>query len=170
MNNITFTLIETVESLDKYGAQLSAFFDSLDIEKKFAPVLNMEHIKKSDFTMIALDGDRIVGVAGVNTYHRIIHKAYVGVKKEYQNGLGAFLSLKRNKEASKRYDLIILKISPENVASQKMNRVLGYKDLGRRFSIDYLAMPFNYRGLCLCHAYKMIMPAINVFDKVFKKQ
>lgn len=169
MNDIAFALIETEEDLNNYSTQLTSFFNSLDKEKKFAPVLNIEHIKRSDFIMIALDGDKIVGVAGVNTYHRIIHKAYVGVKKQYQNGLGAFLSLKRNKEASKRYDLIILKISPENTASQKMNRALGYKDLGRRFSVDYLAMPFNYRGSCLCHVFKAMMPAINMFDRMFKK-
>lgn len=165
MNDIAFTLIETTEDLNKYRKQLVTFFGSLSTEKRYFTNLNMDYVKNSDFILIASDEDRIVGVAGVETTHLIAHKAYVGVKKEYQTGLGAFLSLKRNHEARRRYPFIILKINPDNVASQKMNRALGYRELGRRYSDDYLIMPFSPLGLCLFYAFKIALPAVNLFDK-----
>jgi RimJ/RimL family protein N-acetyltransferase len=164
MNNIQFVLIETDSDFEMYGAPLKAFFDSLDTEKKFFTYLNMDYARKSDFVLAAMDGDRIVGVAGVETTHLFAHKAYVGVKKEYQSGLGAFLSLKRNHEARNRYSFIILKINPRNTASQQMNQALGYKEIGRRFSDDYLMMPFNFRGTCTFYALKAILPAVNCID------
>jgi hypothetical protein len=154
MNNIQFVLIETDSEFEMYGAPLKAFFDSLDTEKKFFTYLNMDYARKSDF----------VGVAGVETTHLFAHKAYVGVKKEYQSGLGAFLSLKRNHEARNWYSFIILKINPRNTASQQMNHALGYKEIGRRFSDDYLMMPFNFRGTCMFYALKAILPAVNCID------
>jgi len=164
MNSIQFILIETEPDLERYATPLKAFFDSLQTEKKFFTYLDMAYARKSDFLLAAMDGDRIVGVAGVETTHLFAHKAYVGVKKEYQTGLGAFLSLKRNHEARKRYNFIILKINPGNTASQQMNRALGCKEIGRRFSDDYLMMPFNFWGVCTFHALKLIMPAVNCMD------
>ena len=169
MNDIAYTLIETTEGFNQYRAQLASFFDSLDTERRYFSYLNMDYVSKSDFILIALDGDKVVGVAGVETTHLIAHKAYVGVKKEYQTGLGAFLSLKRNNEARKRYHFIMLKIDPDNDASQKMNRVLGYRELGRRYSDDYFVMPFSHWGLCLYYALKLSLPAVYVFDKLFAR-
>jgi len=50
-----------------------------------------------------------------------------------------------------------------------MNRALGYKEIGRRFSDDYLLMPFNAWGLCTFYVLRAIMPAINFIDHVFKR-
>jgi hypothetical protein len=165
MNNIQFPLIETETDRESYAAPLKAFLDSLDTEKKFFSALDMEYARKSDFLIAATVGDQIVGVAGVKTTRLFAHKAYVAVKKEYHSGLGAFLSLRRNHEARKRYNFIILKINFGNTASQQMNRALAYKQIGRRFSYDYLMMPFNFWGLCTFYALKLlILPAVNCLD------
>jgi hypothetical protein len=168
MKNIIFVTIASSKEWDKYNAELCTFFADLDVEKKFFTYLNMEYVKKSDFMIAAFDGDKIVGVAGVETTHLIAHKGYVGAKKEYQKiGLGAFLSMQRNNEAKKRYDLIILKIDKNNIVTQKMSRARGYKVLGRRFSDDYLALPFNSRGVFLFNLLRLLLPIVNALDPLF---
>jgi hypothetical protein len=96
MNNIIFVTIPSISEIEKLSDPLREFFDSLDVERRYFSYLNMDYIKRSDFVIAAMEGPRIVGVAGVETTHLIAHKAYVGVHRAYQNGLGAFLSLKRN--------------------------------------------------------------------------
>jgi hypothetical protein len=166
MSDIAFVTISSAAELEKLSDPLRAFFDSLDGERRYFSYLNMDYIRRSDFVIAARDGSKIVGVAGVETTHLIAHKAYIGVHRDYQMGLGAFLSLKRNSEARKRYDWIILKIDKDNKASQDMNRVLGYKVLGRNNRDDYLAMPFNRRGWFLLRLIRPFMPVLHARSRL----
>lgn len=169
MNTIQYIKIAKEDNLKNWTSQLNLFFDSLDTEKEFFSNLGMEYINDSNFIIIAKEDGKIVGIAGVKTSYLIIHKAYIVVEKGHQGGLGTILSMKRNEESQRLYNSILLKIHLNNIASQKMNRNLGCKVVGKRFSEDYFIMPFNVWGLCMFYLLRAIMPSVHCIDRIFLK-
>lgn len=157
------------DNLNAYTDMIDAFVKSLDSEKEFFHSICKKMIMESPLVIAAIDKNEIVGVTGVERKY-FLHKGYALVKKKYQGkGFGLrFFSVMLH-EAKKECDLVLGVVKPNNIRGIKLNYDAGYKIIGRRDNHEYMAVSFNAKGRLLFNAIKIILPLLNVMDRVMEK-
>jgi [ribosomal protein S18]-alanine N-acetyltransferase len=83
--------------------------------------------------LVAEDGDRVVGYAGLIAYDDEAHVATIGVAGERQGeGIGARLLDALLAEADRRSPVVLLEVRADNPVAQGLYRRRGFSEIGRR--------------------------------------
>jgi ribosomal-protein-alanine N-acetyltransferase len=83
--------------------------------------------------LVAEDGDRIVGYAGLIAYTDEAHVSTIGVAPDRQGeGIGARLLDALLDEADRRSPVVLLEVRADNELAQGLYRRRGFTEIGRR--------------------------------------
>src|SRR3712207_7548383 len=83
--------------------------------------------------LVAEDGDRVVGYAGLIAYDDEAHVATIGVAPDRQGeGIGAQLLDALLVEADRRSPVVLLEVRADNEVAQGLYRRRGFTEVGRR--------------------------------------
>ena len=83
--------------------------------------------------LVAEDGDRVVGYAGLIAYADEAHVSTIGVATDRQGeGLGAQLLDALLAEADRRSPVVLLEVRADNELAQGLYRRRGFTEIGRR--------------------------------------
>ena len=83
--------------------------------------------------LVAEDGDRVVGYAGLIAYDDEAHVATIGVVGDRQGeGIGALLLDALLTEADRRSPVVLLEVRADNPVAQELYRRRGFTEIGRR--------------------------------------
>ena len=83
--------------------------------------------------LVAEDGDRVVGYAGLIAYDDEAHVATIGVAEDRQGeGIGAQLLDALLAEADRRSPVVLLEVRADNELAQGLYRRRGFAEIGRR--------------------------------------
>jgi ribosomal-protein-alanine N-acetyltransferase len=83
--------------------------------------------------LVAADGERVVGYAGLIAYADEAHVATIGVTGERQGeGIGALLLDALLAEADRRSPVVLLEVRADNEVAQGLYRRRGFAEIGRR--------------------------------------
>jgi ribosomal-protein-alanine N-acetyltransferase len=83
--------------------------------------------------LVAEDGDRIVGYAGLIAYTDEAHVSTIGVAPDRQGeGIGARLLDALLTEADRRSPVVLLEVRADNELAQGLYRRRGFAEIGRR--------------------------------------
>jgi ribosomal-protein-alanine N-acetyltransferase len=87
----------------------------------------------SRYYLVAEDGDRVVGYAGLIAYDDEAHVATIGVAGNRQGeGIGAELLDALLTEADRRSPVVLLEVRADNEVAQGLYRRRGFAEIGRR--------------------------------------
>ncbi|MGY1708074.1 ribosomal protein S18-alanine N-acetyltransferase [Geodermatophilus sp. SYSU D00758] len=109
-------------------------------EELFAPdtwtrAMYRDELSRTDTRhyLVAEDGDRVVGYAGLIAYDDEAHVATIGVTTGRQGeGIGAQLLDALLAEADRRSPVVLLEVRADNEAAQALYRRRGFVEIGRR--------------------------------------
>ena len=109
-------------------------------EQLFAPdtwtrAMYRDELSRTDTRsyLVAEDGDRVVGYAGLIAYDDEAHIATLGVALDRQGeGLGALLLDALLDEADRRSPVVLLEVRADNEVAQGLYRRRGFAEVGRR--------------------------------------
>ena len=83
--------------------------------------------------LVAVDGERVVGYAGLIAYPEEAHIATIGVTASAQGrGIGALLLDTLLAEADTRSAVVLLEVRADNEVAQALYRRRGFTEIGRR--------------------------------------
>ena len=83
--------------------------------------------------LVAVDGDEVVGYAGLIAYDYEAHVATIGVAGRRQGeGIGALLLDALLAEADRRSPVVLLEVRADNEVAQGLYRRRGFAEIGRR--------------------------------------
>lgn len=83
--------------------------------------------------LVAEDGERVVGYAGLIAYDDEAHIATLGVTKALQGeGIGSLLLDALLAEADRRSPVVLLEVRADNETAQHLYRRRGFVEIGRR--------------------------------------
>jgi ribosomal-protein-alanine N-acetyltransferase len=83
--------------------------------------------------LVAEDGDRVVGYAGLIAYDDEAHVSTIGVAADRQGeGIGAQLLDALLTEADRRSPVVLLEVRADNEVAQGLYRRRGFTEIGRR--------------------------------------
>ena len=83
--------------------------------------------------LVAEDGERVVGYAGLIAYDDEAHVATLGVTKALQGeGIGSLLLDDLLAEADRRSPVVLLEVRADNEPAQRLYRRRGFEEIGRR--------------------------------------
>ncbi len=83
--------------------------------------------------LVAVDGDQVVGYAGLIAYPEEAHIATIGVTATAQGkGIGAWLLDTLLAEADTRSQVVLLEVRADNEVAQALYRRRGFTEIGRR--------------------------------------
>jgi ribosomal-protein-alanine N-acetyltransferase len=83
--------------------------------------------------LVAVDGDQVVGYAGLIAYPEEAHIATIGVTATAQGkGIGALLLDTLLAEADTRSPVVLLEVRADNEVAQALYRRRGFTEIGRR--------------------------------------
>jgi len=158
MENITNNLI-------RHKKKIEHFINTLQDEKKYFN-LNTDRLMKWEFVLIKQVDNEIIAVAGLEKKLSIFRDNVI-VKAAYQRkGQGRKILCELIDQTKERYTLLMAVISEHNLASLELHFKTGYKMIGRRQSLDYLAKPINRKGTFLYYLLKTLFPLIKVADLI----
>ncbi|MGY1591573.1 ribosomal protein S18-alanine N-acetyltransferase [Geodermatophilus sp. SYSU D00708] len=109
-------------------------------EELFAPdtwtaAMYRDELSRTDtrYYLVAEDGDRLVGYAGLIAYDDEAHVATIGVAADRQGeGIGAQLLDALLEEADRRSPVVLLEVRADNEVAQGLYRRRGFTEIGRR--------------------------------------
>ncbi|MGY1691185.1 ribosomal protein S18-alanine N-acetyltransferase [Geodermatophilus sp. SYSU D01105] len=109
-------------------------------EELFAPdtwtaAMYRDELSRTDtrYYLVAEDGDRVVGYAGLIAYDDEAHVATIGVAPDRQGeGIGAALLDALLAEADRRSPVVLLEVRADNELAQGLYRRRGFSEIGRR--------------------------------------
>ena len=109
-------------------------------EQLFAPdtwtaAMYRDELSRTDtrWYLVAEDGDRVVGYAGLIAYPDEAHVATIGVAAARQGeGIGALLLDELLAEADRRSPVVLLEVRADNELAQGLYRRRGFAEIGRR--------------------------------------
>lgn len=109
-------------------------------EELFAPdtwtvAMYRDELSRTDSRhyLVALDGDDVVGYAGLIAYDDEAHVATIGVAGNRQGeGIGALLLDALLAEADRRSPVVLLEVRADNEVAQELYRRRGFAEIGRR--------------------------------------
>jgi ribosomal-protein-alanine N-acetyltransferase len=109
-------------------------------EQLFAPdtwtrAMYRDELSRTDTRsyLVAEDGDRVVGYAGLIAYDDEAHVATIGVAADRQGeGIGAALLDALLAEADRRSPVVLLEVRADNEVAQGLYRRRGFTEIGRR--------------------------------------
>ena len=109
-------------------------------EQLFAPdtwtrAMYRDELSRTDTRsyLVAEDGDRVVGYAGLIAYDDEAHVATIGVAEDRQGeGIGATLLDALLAEADRRSPVVLLEVRADNEVAQGLYRRRGFTEVGRR--------------------------------------
>ena len=109
-------------------------------EELFAPdtwtaAMYRDELSRADtrWYLVAEDGDRVVGYAGLIAYDDEAHVATIGVAEDRQGeGIGAALLDALLAEADRRSPVVLLEVRADNDVAQGLYRRRGFAEIGRR--------------------------------------
>ena len=109
-------------------------------EQLFAPdtwsaAMYRDELARTDtrWYLVAEDGDRVVGYAGLIAYPDEAHVATIGVAAARQGeGIGARLLDALLAEADRRSPVVLLEVRADNELAQGLYRRRGFAEIGRR--------------------------------------
>jgi [ribosomal protein S18]-alanine N-acetyltransferase len=109
-------------------------------EQLFAPdtwtrAMYRDELSRTDTRsyLVAEDGDRVVGYAGLIAYDDEAHVATIGVAADRQGeGIGAQLLDALLVEADRRSPVVLLEVRADNEVAQGLYRRRGFAEIGRR--------------------------------------
>ena len=109
-------------------------------EELFAPdtwtaAMYRDELARTDtrYYLVAEDGDRVVGYAGLIAYDDEAHVATIGVAGDRQGeGIGAQLLDALLAEADRRSPVVLLEVRADNEVAQGLYRRRGFAEIGRR--------------------------------------
>ncbi|MGY1635116.1 ribosomal protein S18-alanine N-acetyltransferase [Geodermatophilus sp. SYSU D00742] len=109
-------------------------------EELFAPdtwtaAMYRDELSRSDtrYYLVAEDGERVVGYAGLIAYDDEAHVATIGVAGDRQGeGIGAQLLDALLAEADRRSPVVLLEVRADNELAQGLYRRRGFTEIGRR--------------------------------------
>jgi [ribosomal protein S18]-alanine N-acetyltransferase len=91
------------------------------------------HRPDSRHYLVAVDGQRVVGYAGLIAYPEEAHIATIGVAADRQGeGIGAQLLDTLLAEADIRSQVVLLEVRADNEVAQGLYRRRGFTEIGRR--------------------------------------
>jgi ribosomal-protein-alanine N-acetyltransferase len=91
------------------------------------------HRPDSRHYLVAVDGQRVVGYAGLIAYPEEAHIATIGVAADRQGeGIGALLLDTLLAEADIRSQVVLLEVRADNELAQGLYRRRGFSEIGRR--------------------------------------
>ena len=83
--------------------------------------------------LVAVDGDEVIGHAGLIAYPEEAHIATIGVTAARQGeGIGAMLLDALLAEADRRSPVVLLEVRADNETAQHLYRRRGFVEIGRR--------------------------------------
>ena len=83
--------------------------------------------------LVAEDGDKVVGYAGLIAYDDEAHVATIGVARGRQGeGIGSLLLDALLAEADRRSPVVLLEVRADNEVAQALYRRRGFTEIGRR--------------------------------------
>jgi ribosomal-protein-alanine N-acetyltransferase len=109
-------------------------------EQLFAPdtwtrAMYRDELSRTDTRsyLVAEDGERVVGYAGLIAYDDEAHVATIGVAPDRQGeGIGAALLDALLAEADRRSPVVLLEVRADNEVAQGLYRRRGFAEIGRR--------------------------------------
>ena len=109
-------------------------------EQLFAPdtwtaAMYRDELARTDtrYYLVAEDGDRVVGYAGLIAYADEAHVSTIGVAADRQGeGTGAQLLDALLAEADRRSPVVLLEVRADNELAQGLYRRRGFTEIGRR--------------------------------------
>lgn len=123
LDTLSYLILENLSEII-ISNKIKEFFSSLDEERKFYPA-NKKILIGAKRVVTAKDGDKIVGIAGINRYNGL----FIIVKKEFQrSGIGTKLMEKLLKNFN---EPIILAVHAENKPAIRLYRKFGFKETER---------------------------------------
>ena len=123
------------------GMRLAALPAVMELEEElFAPdtwtaSMYRDELSRTDtrWYLVAEDGDRVVGYAGLIAYPDEAHVATIGVARARQGeGIGALLLDALLGEADRRSPVVLLEVRADNELAQELYRRRGFAEIGRR--------------------------------------
>ncbi len=161
--NIEFKNI--TDSLNIYQDIIDTFLNTLDIEKQYFNV-TLERLLKSEMILIALSEDEIIGVGGLEIKYGM-SRSIIILKKGYQGkGIGKRLSKRILEEAGIKHNIVVAVIEKSNIASIRTDLSIGYKLIGNRGDLCYLACPLNVNGWIVYFGLKMVFSLVKAVDLI----
>ena len=161
---MSIKVINITEDLQNYQTKIIHFLRSLNSEKKFFFSINKKKIFESDIVHVALDGNAIAGIAGLDKTYGI-KTSYVMIKNDYQGkGIGKLLRKFQILEGKKQCSVIMSVVGKENSSALKLYFGFGALKAGSRNNQVYLFEPLNKRGYCVYLFFKIMFPIIKLSD------
>jgi hypothetical protein len=157
--------LNITDCLYVYKDRLEIFLDKMDSEKRFFN-LTLERALRSEFVLIVLLNNDIIGIGGVEVKYGIPRSFIMLDKSTQGKGIGRTFAWEIQHEASKHHNFLLGIIEENNNAPVKLSLIYGYKIVGKRGKLIYLICPLNSQGLLLYLAFRFLFYFIKPIDLI----
>ncbi len=160
------SIIKISRGKHKYKEIISDFRDCLSNEAKFI-YIPLDRIIKAHTLFVAMDGEKIVGVSGLEKKYGIVLSKFIIINKNYQGEKFSRQLTKTLINESLKNNLFIMAVNDvRNIKAWKHNIATGAKIIGQRQNLYHLFwFQSGVKGKMIFHFLKLIFPLVKIVDQ-----
>ena len=164
VKNIVF--VNITNNKFEYKEKVKKFLENLDSERKFFN-LDLNRILNLEFIIIAMDGQELIGIAGLERKFSLVRSIMMISRKHQGKGLGTKFMVRLLDDARNNgYSIIMGVVEEKNIGALKMDYSTGYRFCGKRENLCYIFNPLNTKGMIYFRLIKLLFPLVRIVDYV----